>query len=112
MPSSSVPTSCIVLPFCGRTTGSRQSEIEMMAPLFIETARLILERMPEARFVVPLVTRETRERFEEFLQSKGKRITQQRRVIVDEVFKRAEDNGDYMIYKDPSKLAFRLYKVT
>ena len=29
-----------------------------------------------------------RERFEEFLQSKGKRITQQRRVIVDEVFRR------------------------
>jgi Fur family transcriptional regulator, ferric uptake regulator len=29
-----------------------------------------------------------RERFEEFLQSRGKRITQQRRVIVDEVFKR------------------------
>jgi lipid-A-disaccharide synthase len=45
--------------------GSRQSEIEMMAPLFIDTARLILERMPETRFVVPLVTRETRERFEE-----------------------------------------------
>ena len=29
-----------------------------------------------------------RERFEEFLQSRGKRTTQQRRVIVDEVFKR------------------------
>ncbi len=29
-----------------------------------------------------------RERFEEFLQSRGKRVTQQRRVIVDEVFKR------------------------
>jgi Fur family transcriptional regulator, ferric uptake regulator len=29
-----------------------------------------------------------RERFEEFLASRGKRITQQRRVIVDEVFKR------------------------
>jgi Fur family transcriptional regulator, ferric uptake regulator len=28
------------------------------------------------------------ERFEEFLQSRGKRITQQRRIIVDEVFKR------------------------
>ena len=27
------------------------------------------------------------ERFEEFLQSRGKRITQQRRIIVDEVFK-------------------------
>jgi Fur family ferric uptake transcriptional regulator len=29
-----------------------------------------------------------RERFEEFLQSRGKRITQQRRVIVEEVFRR------------------------
>jgi Fur family transcriptional regulator, ferric uptake regulator len=29
-----------------------------------------------------------RERFEEFLQSRGKRITQQRRILVDEVFKR------------------------
>jgi len=29
-----------------------------------------------------------RERFEEFLQSKGKRITEQRRILVDEVFKR------------------------
>jgi Fur family ferric uptake transcriptional regulator len=28
------------------------------------------------------------ERFEEFLQSRGKRVTKQRRVIVDEVFKR------------------------
>ncbi len=28
------------------------------------------------------------QRFEEFLQSRGKRITQQRRAIVDEVFKR------------------------
>lgn len=30
------------------------------------------------------------ERFEEFLQSKGKRTTQQRRILVDEVFKRHE----------------------
>jgi Fur family ferric uptake transcriptional regulator len=29
-----------------------------------------------------------RARFEEFLQSRGKRVTQQRRIIVDEVFKR------------------------
>jgi Fur family ferric uptake transcriptional regulator len=28
------------------------------------------------------------ERFEEFLQSRGKRVTQQRRIIVDEVFRR------------------------
>ena len=30
------------------------------------------------------------ERFEEFLQSKGKRITQQRRILLDHVFKRHE----------------------
>lgn len=30
------------------------------------------------------------QRFEEFLQSKGKRTTQQRRILVDEVFKRHE----------------------
>jgi Fur family transcriptional regulator, ferric uptake regulator len=34
------------------------------------------------------VASQPRERFEEFLQSRGKRTTQQRRVIVDEVFKR------------------------
>jgi len=44
--------------------GSRDSEIEMMAEPFIEAAKLILRRVPQARFLVPLVTRETRERFE------------------------------------------------
>lgn len=44
--------------------GSRQSEIHQMAPIFIETARLVLERLPDARFLVPLATRETRELFE------------------------------------------------
>ena len=29
-----------------------------------------------------------RERFEEFLQSRGKRVTEQRRIIVEEVFRR------------------------
>jgi lipid-A-disaccharide synthase len=47
--------------------GSRRSEIERMAPPFIRTARLVLERVPEARFLVPLVTRETRELFEGIL---------------------------------------------
>ena len=45
--------------------GSRQSEIEMMARPFIETAKLIARRQPEVRFLVPLVTRETRSLFEE-----------------------------------------------
>lgn len=44
--------------------GSRQSEIHQMAPVFIETMRLALRRLPDARFLVPLATRETRELFE------------------------------------------------
>jgi lipid-A-disaccharide synthase len=44
--------------------GSRQSELEMMAGPFIETAKLVLARLPDTRFVVPLVTRETRDAFE------------------------------------------------
>jgi lipid-A-disaccharide synthase len=45
--------------------GSRQSEIEMMGDAFIETARLIARAVPDVRFLVPLVTRETRTMFEE-----------------------------------------------
>jgi lipid-A-disaccharide synthase len=52
------------IPVIALLPGSRQSEIEHMAPLFIDAARLILEQLPDARFLVPLVTRESRERFE------------------------------------------------
>ena len=44
--------------------GSRQSELQYMAETFIETARAIHERLPEALFLVPLATRETRLLFE------------------------------------------------
>ena len=47
--------------------GSRLSEIDFMAPLCIETARLLLETFPDAQFVVPLATRATRDRFEQIL---------------------------------------------
>jgi lipid-A-disaccharide synthase len=53
--------------------GSRQSEILQMAPIFIQSMRLILERLPEARFLVPLATRETRELFESELYRQGAR---------------------------------------
>jgi lipid-A-disaccharide synthase len=52
------------IPVIAVLPGSRQSEIDMMAPLFIDAARLIRERLPDARFLVPLITRESRERFE------------------------------------------------
>lgn len=44
--------------------GSRLSEIEHLAALFIETARTISRQLPTAQFLVPLATRETRDLFE------------------------------------------------
>jgi len=44
--------------------GSRQSELHFMADTFIETAKLLHQRFPQAHFLVPLVTRETRYQFE------------------------------------------------
>ncbi len=44
--------------------GSRVSELEQMADLFIETARQITLVLPEAQFLVPMVNRPTRELFE------------------------------------------------
>lgn len=51
--------------------GSRQSEVGMMAELYIQTARLLRERFPEAVFLVPLVSRETRNLFETALWKLG-----------------------------------------
>ena len=44
--------------------GSRQSELDYHAELFIETAKVLLKEFPAARFLVPLTTRETREQFD------------------------------------------------
>jgi lipid-A-disaccharide synthase len=44
--------------------GSRQSEVSCMAASFIRTAGLLRERFPAAVFLVPLVSRETRNLFE------------------------------------------------
>ena len=44
--------------------GSRVSELEQHASLFVRTARLIASRRPEAIFLVPLVNRATRNLFE------------------------------------------------
>ena len=45
--------------------GSRQSEVKYLARTYVETAKLILQKLPEARFLVPLVSRETRSIFEQ-----------------------------------------------
>ncbi len=51
--------------------GSRRGELEMMAETFVDTARLIHENLlPDAVFLVPLVTRETRLRFEQAIHAR------------------------------------------
>ena len=47
--------------------GSRQSEVHYMADTFILTAKEIRKKWVDARFLVPLATRETRNLFEEAL---------------------------------------------
>jgi lipid-A-disaccharide synthase len=44
--------------------GSRQSEVRQHAKLFVQTAKLIHAAHPQAQFLVPLITRETRKIFE------------------------------------------------
>jgi len=51
--------------------GSRLSEIEMHAELVLAAAARILEARPDARFVVPLVSRTTRDAFVEAQRRRG-----------------------------------------
>jgi lipid-A-disaccharide synthase len=53
--------------------GSRQSEIEHMAPPFIACAQRIHALRPDVQFLVPLATRETRTLFEQALYDHGAR---------------------------------------
>jgi len=48
--------------------GSRQSEVQQHAEFFVKTAELVSHAHPEARFLVPLITRKTRDMFEEALE--------------------------------------------
>ncbi len=54
----------LAAPVIALLPGSRRAEIKYMADLFIGTARLLAERLPDVRFLVPLATRETRDQFE------------------------------------------------
>ena len=47
--------------------GSRQGEVRQLALIYIETAKLILQKLPGALFLVPLASRETRNIFEQVL---------------------------------------------
>jgi lipid-A-disaccharide synthase len=45
--------------------GSRQSEVRQLAHLYVRTARLILNKKPTTKFLIPLVTKETRAIFQQ-----------------------------------------------
>jgi lipid-A-disaccharide synthase len=53
-----------VRPLFALLPGSRVSELELHAELFLRTASLLAQRFGSARFLVPLVNRETREIFD------------------------------------------------
>jgi lipid-A-disaccharide synthase len=47
--------------------GSRQSELQHMADLFVQTAKLIHRQLKNTQFLVPLLSRQTRRQFEDAL---------------------------------------------
>lgn len=51
--------------------GSRKSEVRKLAKTYIDTAKLILKTIPDAQFLVPLGSRETRTIFEEEIWHDG-----------------------------------------
>lgn len=55
----------------GLLPGSRQSELQYMAAVFLRTAELIAERLPQVHFLAPLASRETRTQFESALYAAG-----------------------------------------
>jgi lipid-A-disaccharide synthase len=60
-----------VTPVFALLPGSRLSEIEMHAALVLAAARVIHDARPDARFLVPLVSRPTRDAFETALHRGG-----------------------------------------
>ena len=62
-----------VRPAVALLPGSRMSELELHADLFIDTARELSARRPDLRYLVPFATRETRDYFEERLYVKEAR---------------------------------------
>ncbi|UDM17838.1 lipid-A-disaccharide synthase [Vogesella sp. XCS3] len=47
--------------------GSRKSELEFMGGLYLDVARQLLARYPDAQFLVPLATRPTMDQFDQLL---------------------------------------------
>ena len=61
--------------------GSRVSEIELHSDLFIDVMSRLAERFPKCHFVVPLVTRDTRDQFEVALWRRAEAIVPRVRLL-------------------------------
>lgn len=74
-PDRSHARAVLNLPESGRIVamlpGSRESEVRNLSDGFIGAARILAERHPDLRFLVPLATRDTRLLFEEALHRNG-----------------------------------------
>jgi lipid-A-disaccharide synthase len=51
--------------------GSRQTEVQYLGETFARVARLVHQRLPDAVFLVPLASRETRRQFEQAIYQAG-----------------------------------------
>jgi len=60
-------------PIVALLPGSRRSELEYMADLFVKTAHRLRQDIPQVHFVCPTVSRSTRELFEAALRRNGAR---------------------------------------
>lgn len=53
--------------------GSREGEVARLAPTYVQTIKLLAEQRPDVEFLVPLITRQTRDMFEAELYQAGAR---------------------------------------
>jgi lipid-A-disaccharide synthase len=83
--------------------GSRRSELDYMAELFIDAAELLARRQPITRFLVPMATRETRQRFEAAL---GRR--RERALPLTLLF----GHTQHALTKTPMVIAYRMAPVS
>jgi lipid-A-disaccharide synthase len=104
--------------------GSRSGEIHYLGPVFLQTARWLLEREPNLRFIVPIVNKNRRTQFEAFMEeeSRGKSplpITliegQSRQVMAAaDVILLASGTAtlEAMLLKRPMVVAYRMSAIT
>lgn len=106
-------------PVFGILPGSREGEVSRLAPLFIETAKLIKQKEPNATFLIPASNKERRAQIEAILQE-----TNAEAVLVDGQSRTVMAASDAillasgtaaleaMLVKRPMVVSYRVNKLT